>query len=189
MNDDRRTGVPGDAAPAAGDARPGGRSLPTRPAGGSRRLSERVKRKGGRGALAVFVIANLALGAAAAWWFTRPEDQRQAALDKLGPGVGGRATAAGLAFGLLVVLAIVVLPGARAATAALARAQHWCRTRPMGLRILLFPVEAVVGLLWFLAQCLFAVDAIAILVTAAAFLLYVIRIAKPELFTFLPGPR
>ena len=59
----------------------------------------------------------------------------------------------------------------------------------MGLRILLFPVEAVVGLLWFLAQCLFAVDAIAILVTAAAFLLYVIRIAKPELFTFLPGPR
>lgn|GEM_PF-2644531 len=186
MNDDRPHAPAADDAPPPRDARPVGRGVPPR---GSRRLSERVQRKGGRGALAVFVIANLALGAAAAWWFTRPEDQRQAALEKLSPGVGGRATAAGLAFGLLVVLAIVVLPGARAATAGLARAQHWCRTRPTGLRILLFPLEALVGLLWFVAQCLFAVDAIAIVGTAVAFLLYVVRIGKPELFPWLPGPR
>jgi hypothetical protein len=157
------------------------------PARTSKRLAERVRRRGGKKALAVFVIANLALGAAATWWFTRPEDVRQAALDRMGPGVGRRATLAGIAFGLLVVLAIVVLPGARAAIAALARAQHWLRTRPMALRILLFPIEALVGLAWFLAQCLFAVDAIAIVASAAAFLLYVVRIAKPELFTFLPG--
>lgn len=184
MSGDGRGAARADDAVPARDARPGG--LPPR---APRRLSERVRRRGGRGALAVFVIANLALGAAATWWFTRPEDQRQAALEKLAPGVGGRATAAGLAFGMLVVLAVVVLPGARAATAALARARHWCRTRPFALRVVLFPLEAVVGLLWFVAQCLFAVDAIAIVGAAAAFLLYVVRIAKPEMFLWLPGPR
>jgi hypothetical protein len=33
------------------------------------------------------------------------------------------------------------------------------------------------------------VDAVAIVATAAAFLLYVVRIAKPEMFGWLPGPR
>lgn len=156
---------------------------------GASRLSSRVRRRGGRGALLVFVLVNAVVGGAAAWWFTRPQEARDAALEKFAPGLGGRAMAAGVAFGLLVVLAMVVLPGARAALVGLSRAQHWFRTRPLGLRILLFPFEAVTGVLWVAAQCLFAVDAIGILVTAAAFLLYVVRIAKPELFPFLPGPR
>ena len=63
----------------------------------------------------------------------------------------------------------------------------WFRARRKGLRIVLFPLEAATGLLWFLVQCLFAVDAILILAAGAAFLLYVVRIVKPETFPWLPG--
>lgn len=188
MNDPQPPAPPSPRPAARAQAREGAVRVPGAARGASR-LSSRVRRRGGRGALLVFVLVNAVIGGAAAWWFTRPQEVRDAALEKFAPGVGGRAMAAGVAFGLLVVLAMVVLPGARAALVGLSRAQHWFRTRPLGLRVLLFPFEAATGLLWVAAQCLFAIDAVGILVTAAAFLLYVVRIAKPELFAFLPGPR
>jgi hypothetical protein len=151
-----------------------------------RRRLERTKRRG-RKVLVLFLLANLLPAAAAVWWFTRPPETRQRLLDSIPDGVGTRAAFAGVAFALLLVLALAVLPGARAAGAALARAEGWFRRRRPVVRILLFPLEVLVALLWFLTQCLFAIDAVAIIACAAAFLLYVVRILKPDLFTWLPG--
>lgn len=153
-----------------------------------KKASQRMGRKGGgKGYLGVFLLANAVPAGAAIWFFTRPQDQRQKVLDAIPAGVATRAATAGLAFVLLLVLALGVLPGAKAAIAGLSRLQAWFRTRPMAARILLFPLEMLVGLLWFLAQALFAVDAVAILACAAAFLVYVARIIKPDILPGLPG--
>jgi hypothetical protein len=152
-----------------------------------RSLSARSRRRGGRGAIGAFLLANAIPAAAAVWFFTRPAEQRRGILDAVPPGVGTRAATAGIAFGVLLVLALAVLPGARAVIGGLQRARAWLRARPAGLRALLFPAEAAAGLLWFLAQCLFAVDAVAILAAGAAFLVYVARIVKPDLLPGLPG--
>ncbi|MCC7138672.1 MAG: hypothetical protein IT460_09635 [Planctomycetes bacterium] len=187
--------APTPPPPAPRDATTGASGVPTRARGESRgdarpalrRASERVRKKGGRGAAVVFLIANALPAAGAAWWFSQPPARRDELLARIPEGVAARAISAGVAFGLLVVLALGVLPGARFAIAGLARALHWCRTRPTGMRVLLFPLEALLGLLWFVAQCLFAVDAVAILACSAAFLLYVVRILKPDQFPWLPG--
>jgi hypothetical protein len=152
-----------------------------RPSGRDRR------RRRGRGFVVAFLLANAIPAAATVWFFTRPPAERQRLLDAIPAGVGSRAGAAGLSFVVLLVLALVVLPGAKATIDALHRARGWLRTRPTGLRAALFPLEAAAGLLGFLAQCLFAVDAILILAAGAAFLLYVVRILKPETFPWLPG--
>ena len=153
-----------------------------------RKVGDRFRRRRrGRGFAIAFLLINAGPAAAAIWWFTQPESERQRLLEKIPSGVATRAASAGIAFALLLALALVVLPGARGAIEGLARALAWVRSRPRGLRIALFPVEAVLGVLWFVAQMLFAVDAIAILACAAAFVGYVVRILKPDLLGFLPG--
>lgn len=157
-------------------------------AGAARRVGDRFRRRQGRGGLAIaFLLLNAAPIAAVVWFFTRPAADRQAMLDKIPSGVATRAATAGIAFAVLLGLVLVVLPGARGAIAGLGRALAWVRSRPKGLRIALFPVEAVLGLLWFLAQILFALDALGILACAAAFLVYVVRILKPDVLGWLPG--
>jgi hypothetical protein len=148
---------------------------------------ERSRKERGRGAVVAFLLANVIPAAAAVWFFTRPEEERQRLLDRIPSGVGSRTGVAVASFVVLLVLALVVLPGAKATVSALHRARGWFRTRPTGTRVALFPLEALTGLLWFLAQCVFAVDAVLILAAGAAFLLYVIRILKPEMFPWLPG--
>lgn len=165
------TDRPSDAGPAR-DSTPRAR--------GRRRLPR------GRGPLPFVLGSALPVGALA-WWFTRPAAARQAFLDGIPRGVGTRVATAGLALALLVVLARVVLPGARAAGQGLARARAWIRGRRTGARLALAPLALVVEFLWIATQILYAVDAIAVLVTGAAFLVYVARIVRPELLPSLPG--
>jgi hypothetical protein len=164
---------------------PGREALTARPS--LRATARKRSRRRGRGIVIGFLLANALPAAAAVWFFTRPPEERQRMIDAIPEGVGTRAGAAGIAFVVPLVLALVVMPGAKATLDALSRARAWFRSRRGALRVVLFPLEALTGLLWFLVQCLFAVDAILILAVAAAFLLYVIRILKPAMFPWLPG--
>ena len=116
-----------------------------------------------------------------------PADKRTKFLDAIPQGVGGRAVTAAVSLAVLVVLARLVLPGAKGAVAGLTRALWWFRGRRGWRRVVWWPVEALVGLAWFLAQVVFAVDMVLVLACGVAFVLYVVKIAKPELFPFLPG--
>jgi hypothetical protein len=140
----------------------------------------------GRRVLVLFLLANLVPVAAAIWIATLTPDERRRLVESIPAGVGGRALVAGIAFATLVVLARLVLPASRGSLELLARALAWFRRRPAGQRALLYPLEALTHLLWFVVQVLFALDAVAILGTGILFLMYVARILKPELFPFLP---
>lgn len=147
----------------------------------------RFVKRGGRGGLGLFLLANAVPVGAAVWWFTRSAQSRQAVLDKIPSGVASRAGAAGLCFVALVVLARVVLPAANGAVKALRAVRGRMRQRRGAARALLLPVEGLVGLLELACQVLFSVDAILVLAAAALFVLYVIRIVKPATFPWLPG--
>ena len=141
-------------------------------------------RKKGKGGIIAFLLASAAPIAAAAFWFAQPEERRQQILDKIPAGAGGRAIAAGIAFGSLLLLARVALPAFHGASGALRGLLFRIREKPKALRILLFPVEFLVYLVWLGIQLLFAVDAFLIIVAAFVGLLLVIRIVKPDI---LPG--
>src|SRR5207247_5221689 len=87
---------------------------PSREAERGARRDARARRRGGKGAVIAFLLMSALPIAGAAWWFTRSAADRKAVLEKIPSGVATRATAAGVAFALLLVLALVVLPGARA---------------------------------------------------------------------------
>lgn len=140
-------------------------------------------RKKKRGILA-FLLASAVPLAAVGFWLAQTEERKQELLDKVPSGVGGRAIAAGVAFGTLLLLARVALPAFFGASGALRGLLVRFREKPRALRVLLFPVEFLVYLLWLGLQMLFAVDAFLILVAAAVGLLLVIRIVKPDI---LPG--
>lgn len=169
----------GDGVPVAGGARAGGAPGPRKPG--------RFVKRGGRGGLGLFLLANAVPVGAAVWWFTRSADSRQAVLDQIPSGVASRAAAAGLCFVALLVLARVVLPAANGAVKALRAVRGRMRQRRGAARVLLLPVEGLVGLLELVCQILFSVDAILVLAAAALFILYVIRIVKPDTFPWLPG--
>ncbi len=148
----------------------------------------RGRRAAPRRRLAIpFLLASVIPAGALIWWFTKPVEARQAVLDGIPKGVGTRAATAGLAIGLLIVLSRVVLPGVKATGEALGRARRWIRSRGRVARIALSPVAFLVEVLWLTMQLLFVVDALAIVGCAAAFLLYVARIVKPDLLPGLPG--
>lgn len=144
---------------------------------------ERKPRKKKRGIVA-FLLASAVPLAAIGVWVAQPEERKQAILEKVPSGVGGRAIAAGVSFGILLLLARIALPAFHGASGALRAALFRLREKPKAVRILLFPVEFLVYLLWLGLQLLFAVDAFLILVAAAVGLLLVIRIIKPD---FLPA--
>jgi hypothetical protein len=131
-----------------------------------------------------FLIASAVPLAGIGWYVLQPEERRQALLDKLPSGAGGRAIQAGIAFGILILLARVALPAFHGASGSLGAAIGRIDQAKMGVRIVLFPVRALLWLLWFSMQLLFAVDAFLILVAAVVGLLLTIRIVKPD---FLPG--
>lgn len=134
-----------------------------------------------------FLLASVAPAGALVWWFTKPEEARQAVLDRIPKGVGTRAATAGIALALLIVLARVVLPGTKATGEAIGRARRWIRSRSPGVRLALSPAALVVELLWLTMKTLFVLDALAIVGCAVAFLVYVARIVKPDLLPGLPG--
>lgn len=154
----------------------------------SERGADRGRRAGSKkGFWWVFLLANALPAAAIVYWFTRPVEVREKFKASIPPGVASRAIAAGIALMLLVVLAKLVLPGARAAVHRLTEVGARFRALPRGKRILAFPLEAGLDFGWMFAQVLFALDVIAIFACGAAFVLYAVRIVKPELFPFLPG--
>jgi hypothetical protein len=118
------------------------------------------------------------------WFFLQPEARRQELLDKVPEGIAGRAIAAGVAFVTLLVLARVALPSFHGASGALRSTLARFEARRGVVRVLLFPFEAVVWLLWLVAQILFAVDAALVVAAGLLLILLAVRIVKPDL---LPG--
>lgn len=156
------------------------------PAGGRERRtggrrSGRKEKRASRGGVIAFLLVSALPVAGLVWFFLQPEERRQELLDLVPAGVGGRLLSAAIAFGLLIVLARVALPAFHGTSAALRGVLTRMRARPPALRALLFPVELLVGLLWFVVQLLFAIDAFLILATALIGLLLIARVVKPDL--------
>jgi hypothetical protein len=152
---------------------------------------EREKREGtvsrgrrGRGGLGIFLLAGALPAAGVIWFFLQPVSRQEELLSRFPAGWGGRAAHAGIAFGVLVVLARVALPAFHGAAGALRRAQAWLATKRGFTRVLLSPLEALVHLLALLARALYAIDAALILACCLVLLLLVARIMKPD---FLPS--
>jgi hypothetical protein len=152
---------------------------------GGRSREDAARGKGKRKWI-LFVAVNVVAAAIAVFWFTRSEETRRRFLEQIPAGAGGRALAAGAALAVMLVLAWLVLPGARIAVLRLTDAGAFFRRMPRRKRVLWLPAEAGLEVVWLGAQVVFALDAIAILLSGGAFLLYAIKIAKPELFPFLP---
>lgn len=150
---------------------------------GPERRPTRRPRKKGLSAVALFLLFGAAPAGVVLWFLVQPEWRREEILSKVPEGAGGRALKAGLCLVVLIVLARVALPAFHGAAAALRAGMAWIRARPRWQRVLLFPAEAFLWLLWFVVQALYAVDAVLILAAAASTLLLVVRILKPE---FLP---
>jgi hypothetical protein len=149
----------------------------TAPAPVRRRESERERKSGG--GVAAFLIAGAIPVAGLVWFFLQPQAVRDDMLAKIPAGWGGRAAHAGIAFGVLIVLSRVALPAFHNSTAALGALQQRLAARQGIGRVLLYPVEALVGLLRVLCQLLFAVDALLIIACCLVLLLLVARIVKP----------
>jgi hypothetical protein len=148
---------------------------------GPRRRPRAVARK--RGGLGLFLLAGALPVAAIAFLFFQPEAQRDALLERVPAGWTGRAIHAAIAFGVLFVLARLALPAFHGTAGSLRGLVERLRARRGVVRVLLWPFEALVGLLRILVQILYAVDAALILVAALVLLLLVVRIVKPG---FLP---
>ena len=140
------------------------------------------KKKTGLPALLLFLVFGAAPAAIAGWFFTRPEADQEAMLAKLPEGTGGRALKAGICIAVLFGLARVALPAFHGTGAYLKGTLLSLREKSTAMRVVLFPVELVVWLLWFVVQILFAVDAVLIVATSLGTLILVARIVKPDLF-------
>lgn len=148
------------------------------------RRSVREPRRKRRGGLIAFLIGSAVPIGALVVYAVLPQEKRDALAEKIPEGAGGRAITAAVAFGILALLAWVALPAFHNASGRIRDVLHRMRGQPMGLRVLLFPVYAVVWLFWFTLQMLFAVDAFGIIVLAFVALLLAIRIVEPD---FLPA--
>jgi hypothetical protein len=135
-----------------------------------------------------FLVFGAAPVAAVVWFFAQPQWRKDQILDKVPEGAGGRAIKAGICVLVLVGLARIALPAFHGTAATLRGALDALRAKPKPLRVLLFPVEFVVWLLWFAVQMLFAVDAVLIVAAAVATLLLVARILKPDLLSDVLPP-
>ena len=165
-----------------GPARPGVASGPRESRRGARAPERRVN-------WMVLLLANALPIGMVVWLLAMPPDKRQRLFDQIPSGTVARAGAAVGALLLMVVFARLVLPAAKGALAGLLRAQAWFHGKRGAARVALYPAEAAVGLAWFVVQMLFAVDLVLILACGAGFILYAVRIVKPEMFNWLPGPR
>lgn len=129
----------------------------------------------------VFLLAGAVPAAGVAWFLLQPEATRRGILEKIPAGAGGRALAALIALGVLLVLAKVALPAFHVASGSLKNVLGRFQARKGFLRVLLFPAEAVIWFLWLAAQLLFAVDAALTIAAGLVLILLAIRIVKPDL--------
>lgn len=137
-----------------------------------------------RGGLGVFLLASAVPVAGAVALVVLPAGTREPLLARIPPGVGGRALAAGVAFGAMALLAWVALPAFHNASGVLAGLGAGLGRRGRLVRLVLLPFEAILGFGWLALQALFALDVFLILATGLAGLLLAVRIADPS---FLPG--
>ena len=152
--------------------------------------ARRARREGGRrrprggNALTLFLLFGAAPLALVGWFFFQSAERQQELLDRVPEGVGGRATKAGICLLVLVGLSTVALPAFHGASKAVGGALARLRSAPLLRRILLFPAELVVGLVWLVLQISYAVDVLLIILAALALLLATARIIFPDA---LPG--
>lgn len=156
------------------------RRAPRRSEGGSGRAPARAGRRGreqgkGKGRVILFLLVSAVPAAAVGWYLMQPQETKDKLID-LFDGSGGRAAKAGICLVVLVALARIALPAFHATSGALKGVMERIRAKQGAARILLFPAEFVVWLLWFTVQILFAVDAVLILVTGALVIILAIRI-------------
>ncbi len=138
----------------------------------------------GRGGLGVFLLASVVPAGAAGYLLLMPADDRARLLEKIPPGAGGRALAAGAAFAAMAVLAWGALPAFHHASSGLRDVGARWRQKGLATRVLLLPLSFLLDLAWLLVQTLFAVDVFLILAAGLVGLLLAIRIVDPS---FLPG--
>ena len=153
---------------------------PTHSAPGYRGRARAKKKPSGSSALMLFLLFGAAPIGIVIYYFTLPAAKQQVILDKIPAGVGGRAMVAGALVVALIVLARVALPAFHGASGSLKTAMDWVQGQKTGVRILLFPFEFVIWLLWFVFQILFGLDTVAIIACALGALLATVRIFKPE---------
>ena len=139
------------------------------------------RKKRGPAAVLLFLIFGAAPAGLAVWYFMLPPETQQTILERIPSGAGGRALKAGICIALLFALAKIALPAFFGTGSVLHGALRSMRAKPTTLRVLFFPAEAVLWLVWFAVQLLFAIDAVLIVLTAVATLVLVARILKPDL--------
>ncbi|MDJ0974582.1 MAG: hypothetical protein QNJ98_09000 [Planctomycetota bacterium] len=148
----------------------------------------RGERKRGKGGLIVFLLVSAVPAAGVVWYLLQTPETQQKLIGLFGDGAGGRAAKAGICLVVLVALARIALPAFHASSGALRGVMARIRAKPTAVRVLLFPVELVIWLLWFLVQILFAVDAVLILATGALVIILVIRIVDPSVLADVLPP-
>lgn len=141
------------------------------------------KRRKGPGAVLLFLVFGAAPIGILLWYFVQPDWRQAEILARIPAGAGGRALKAGICVGVLFGLARIALPAFHGTAATLRGGMAHLRSRPTWLRVLLFPAEAVLWVLWFVVQLLFAVDAVLIVAAGAATIVLVARILKPDLLS------
>ena len=137
-------------------------------------------RKRGKGLGLLLLLFVLGPAAVYGWYALQPAEKQADIRAKVPAGWEDRATKAGICVAALFVLAKVVLPVLHGASGGLRRQLGWLRTRPAFLRVLLFPYEVVVWLLYTIARVGFAADAVLIVAACLLSLALVVRIMKPE---------
>lgn len=140
------------------------------------------KRKKGGGTVLLFLLFGAVPVGLLVYFYAQSAERQQQILDKVPAGAGGRGIKAAICIGVLFGLAKIALPAFHGAGATLKGWLDAIKQKPKAMRVLLFPVEFVVWLLWFTVQLLFALDAVLIVAAAVGTLVLVARILKPELF-------
>lgn len=142
----------------------------------ARRGDKRERKKKGKGGIILFLLVSALPVAAITWYVLQPQAKQDEIAAIFGDGAGGRAAKAGICLAILFALAKVALPAFHATSGLLRGWMQRIREKKGAARILLWPVEFVIWLVWFASQLLFALDAILILATGALFLILAVRI-------------
>lgn len=145
-------------------------------------------RKKGMGSVGLFLLFGAAPIGMLVWFYLQPEARQDEILDRVPEGAGGRGIKAAICVGVLFGLAKIALPAFHGTGAQLKGWLDALEQKPTWLRALLFPIEAVVWLGWFIVQLLFALDAILIVAAAVGTLVLVARILKPDLLSDVLPP-
>jgi len=146
------------------------------------------KRRKGAGAVGLFLLFGAAPIGLLIWFYAQPGWRQDELLARVPAGSGGRALKAGICVGVLFGLAKIALPAFHGTGATLKGWLDALKRKPKVLRVLLFPVEAIVWLSWFAVQLLFALDAVLIVAAAVGTLVLVARILKPDLLSDVLPP-